>query len=242
MNTYFTFIAVSILVFWQGAAGAQPPADLDGCNRLYHDGAYQQAIACYESIGTSTELLFNIGNSFAQMGQPGKAVLFYLRALCLSPEDADVRTNLAQIRREHSLFPPDPSFADRLFSALTISQWSYLCLAVPVLYLAFLLSTKFRKRRRTTIGTVTLVCTLLLALCGAGAWYHWQQWQRSVVLTDDRLLLSPFDKSESVGAIDQGRLVTVHRSYGDYVYVTDETGRKGWLHGKSRAPILPDPR
>jgi len=60
------------------------------------------------------------------------------------------------------------------------------------------------------------------------------------VVTDDRLLLSPFDKSESVGAIDQGRLVTVHRSYGDYVYVTDETGRKGWLHGKSRAPILPD--
>ena len=91
-----------------------------------------------------------------------------------------------------------------------------------------------------TIGSVTIGCLLLLALGCAGAWYHYDQWQRSVVVADDKLLLSPFAKSESIGAIGQGKLVTPHKTYGEYVYVTDETGRKGWLHEKSRVPILPN--
>lgn len=238
MTRYFTLSALLLLALF-ATASAEPVPELDACNRLYHDASYEQAITCYETIGTSSELLFNIGNSYAQMGQHGYAVLFYLRALCLSPSDTDIRNNLAQIREDNSLFPPEPTVTDQVFKALTIAQWSYLCLAVLVLYLVFLLAALFKKKRRVTVGTVTLTCFLLLAFGSAGAWYHYDQWQRSVVIENDRLLVSPFDKSESVGAIAQGRLVTPHKTYREYVYVTDETGRKGWLNKQSQRPVLP---
>lgn len=238
MINHFILITASIFILC-GSAGAEPTPELDTCNRLYHDASYEQAITCYETIGTSPELLFNIGNSYAQMERPGYAVLFYLRALSLSPGDTDIRMNLAQIRKEHSLFPPQPTFTDQVFNALTISQWSYWCLAVLTLYLIFLMTVLFKNRRRSTIGAVTVAGLLMLALGSGGAWYHYDQWQRSVVVEDDRLLVSPFEKSESIGAIAQGKLVTPLRTYHEYVYVTDEAGRKGWLHEKSQSPVLP---
>lgn len=238
MIRHFTLIAASILILC-GPAAAEPIPEMDACNQLYHDASYELAITCYETIGTSSELLFNIGNSYAEMGQHGYAVLSYLRALCLSPNDTDIHNNLAQIRKENSLFPPEPSFTDRVFSALTLTQWSYFCLALLILYLVFLLATLFKKRRRITTGMVTLVCLLLIALGSAGTWHQYNQWQKSVVVEDDRLLVSPFDKSESVGTIAQGRLITLHKTYREYVYITDETGRTGWLHNKSQRSILP---
>ena len=222
-----------------GSAETNPDARMDTCNHLYHDALYSQAIDCYEGIGTSADILFNIGNSYARMEQPGNAILHYLRALCLAPNDADIQANLDHLRKTYSLYPPAPSFTDRILGALNISQWSYLCIAVLTIYLLFLVVTILRRKNGRSVARATLCCVLLLSLGAAGAWYHYDRWQHSVVVSDTRLLVSPFDKSESVGIISQGRLVSPAQTYHDYVYVTDETGRKGWLHADSFRPIVP---
>ncbi len=52
---------------------------------------YQQAI---DSLGTSTDLYYNLGNALYRMGKPGQAIVAYERALRLDPTNADARTNL----------------------------------------------------------------------------------------------------------------------------------------------------
>lgn len=52
---------------------------------------YQQAI---DSLGTSTDLYYNLGNALYRMGKPGQAIVAYERALRLDPTNTDARTNL----------------------------------------------------------------------------------------------------------------------------------------------------
>ncbi len=239
MNRYLFLSIVSLfLLIGQTAMAAE--LSLDRCNRLYHDAAFAEAITCYEQIGTSAELLFNIGNSYAALEKPGYAVLYYLRALCLAPDDSDIANNLAELRKEHSLFPPEPDLGDQIFNLLSIGGWTYLCLAALAAYLLFLIFNQLKAKSKATEITVTLTCLLLFGVAASGATYHYNHWQRSVVVDDTRLLVSPFANSESTGAIDQGRLVTPLKTYGDYVYITDEMGRNGWLKQQSQVPIIAD--
>ncbi len=219
------------------AAAGKP--ELDSCNLLYHEGRFEAAISCYKEIGTSAALLFNIGNSHAQLDQPGYAILYYLRALSLDPGDEDILSNLNQLRKENSLFPPEQTVSNRFLSLLSISQWSWLCLAALALFPVFLVFGRHREKRSRTIIWATVICLSAFTLGGWGAWYHYGQWQRSVVVESGRLLISPFEKSESVGAIEPGRLITPHKEYREFVYVTDEMGRNGWLKKEHQAPIIP---
>ena len=52
---------------------------------------YRQVI---ETEGTSPQLLYNLGNCYYRLGQPGKAILNYERALRMDPTYSDARTNL----------------------------------------------------------------------------------------------------------------------------------------------------
>lgn len=65
---------------------------------LYMQGEYSKAAEAYLAIaqvdGDSPELLFNIANSYAQIGDLGKAVLYYSRANRLAPTNKEIRNNL----------------------------------------------------------------------------------------------------------------------------------------------------
>ncbi|MEJ2056815.1 MAG: hypothetical protein P8X39_03120 [Desulfofustis sp.] len=231
-------IICSFMLFPAQLNAADAGPDLDGCNRLYHDGAFEEAIHCYERIGTSAELLFNIGNSYARLDQTGYAVLYYLRALCLAPGDPDLLGNLNQIRKENSLFSPEPGLDDQFFSLLTIHQWSYLSLAALLFYLFFLIYSLRRKKRLSGIIPATVAVLIISAVGCWGAWHHYAQWQRSVVVEKSRLLISPFENAEPVGSIEPGRLVVAGKNYREVVHVTDEQGRTGWLKEDHQVPII----
>lgn len=83
------------------AVFAQEPFFEQG-NREYRDGDYQAAITSYlqilESGYESSALYYNIGNSYFKLGDLGRSILFYERALALNPRDDDARANLELAR------------------------------------------------------------------------------------------------------------------------------------------------
>lgn len=223
-----------------GVAAAGANSTIDECNQLYHDSSWEEAIACYENLETSAASLFNIGNTYAKIGKTGYAILYYLRAQFLTPDDSDIISNLAHLREAHSLYPPEPSLTEQFFNLLSLSQWSILCLLALVSYLLFIL-IHLRKRQGKVIEiAVIVICIAGFSVGTAGATIRYKQWQQSVVVADGRLLVSPFASAESTGSIVQGRLVTPLKTYKDYVYIKDEMGRKGWLRNELQIPILAD--
>lgn len=240
------FILAAALIA-AGVAGSLAVAavnvrEIDRCNSLYHDTSYEQAITCYQALsseGISAEILYNIGNSYAQLDQSGRAVLHYLRALCLEPDDSDISGNLSLIRKEKGLFPIDPSLSEQFFGLFSVTQWSLLCLSALVIYLVFSLFRIKKRRSLFAESLVIILCATLLVLGASGAILQYQQWQHAVVINDSRLLVSPFNSASSIGQIQSGRLVMSHKQHNDFHYVTDETGRKGWIQNSVIEKIMP---
>lgn len=91
------FIAVLVAVC--GTAVAQQRQLFEEGNALYRQGQYGQALGRYESILASgvhsSSLYFNMGNCCYKLQDIGHAVLYYEKALRLSPGDEDVLANLA---------------------------------------------------------------------------------------------------------------------------------------------------
>ena len=69
----------------------------------YDKGEYAQAVVYYKNIleqeVVSGELYYNLGNAEFKLGNIGKAIYYYRRALKLSPWDKDIRFNLAYARK-----------------------------------------------------------------------------------------------------------------------------------------------
>ena len=70
----------------------------DQANAAYQRDDFNSALSLYEQAakedGTSSLLYYNMGNTHYRLGNMGKAVLCYERALLLDPSNDDARTNL----------------------------------------------------------------------------------------------------------------------------------------------------
>lgn len=212
-------------------------------NEAYSRGDYYAAAEFYNQLaatsGYSAGLLYNLGNSYAQFGQTGKAILNYERALRLSPSDSDIQGNLELIKKESGLFPKEYSWSERFFQLLDLNQWTMSAFSVLALLSIFqLLSLKFHfsiLARRL----FSACCLFLLMLSVTGGFYRHQQWHPSVVTkSDSRLLISPFSAAASTSSIQQGRLVYPQQTHGQFSYVTDETGRRGWIDSSAIEAVI----
>ena len=89
------------------AQSADVPAAADAetlwtqANEAYLNSDYAGAVRLYESILDeglfSMKLYYNLANAYFKTGEIGKSILFYKRALILSPSNDDIRHNLSLI-------------------------------------------------------------------------------------------------------------------------------------------------
>jgi len=110
-----------------GAAGAL----FREANRLYATERYEDAAEIYESLiadgFTNADVHYNLGNARYKLGEAGRAVLGYERALRLEPGHDDAAANLAFVReqladRQAPLDDgPVTAFIRRVFAAVHIS-------------------------------------------------------------------------------------------------------------------------
>lgn len=239
----FFFLFAAFLLPPVSPAAEAPIEDIfQQANEAYSRGDYTSAIASYEQItelsGYSPEVLFNLANSYGQAGETGKAILSYERAMRLKPSDPDIIGNLELIKKENGLFPKEPTETEKFLNILKLNQWSLLVLLSLILLALFLFSAmKLRFSRQLTIS-LSAGCLLVCALAIYGTFYHYQYFNPSVVIAaDTKLFISPFDSAASSGTIQEGRLVYPQKNHGNFSYVTDETGRKGWVPTASIEPV-----
>lgn len=207
-------------------------------NAAYSQGEYDKAIEIYNNIlaeeGNGAGLLYNLANSYAQKGRVGLAILNYERALKILPADADILGNLAKVRKDSGLFTEKPGKVEQFFSLLSIDGWTIGAFAC-LLLLAILLAARFKHRVFPRSLIVTGYSALFLLLLSVSATlYSYQTYNPLVVIADDvKLQVSPFEGATSTGAIEEGRLLFPVKQHGDYTYVADRSGRKGWLQNSA---------
>lgn len=91
-------------------------------NDLYESGEYAKALEIYEGLvedgAVDPDLFYNLGNAYYKEGRPGRAVLYYKRALRLAPRDEDAQTNLhlVSLLLRDKQFINRPGILNRLFA------------------------------------------------------------------------------------------------------------------------------
>lgn len=207
-------------------------------NAAYSVGEYDKAIEIYKGLleqeGNSSGLLYNLANSYAQKGEIGLAILNYERALKLSPGDPDILGNLTKVRKDQGLFTEKPGIVARIVQFFSIDTWTGIALCCLV-FITILLFIRLKVRPSPRSLYVSGICAVfLLSVSVLATVYSYQRYNPLVVIARDvKLQVSPFTGADSAGAIKEGRLLFPVKQHGDYIYVVDDSGRKGWLQNDS---------
>ena len=90
------------------AATAVQQADSAYNKKNFQDALYYYQAAA-EKDGVSSDLYYNMGNTYYRLGDLGHAVLNYRRALALDPSNEEARLNLEFVRTKITDKPEDDS-------------------------------------------------------------------------------------------------------------------------------------
>lgn len=132
--------AVCVLVFLSGVSARTPAAVYNEANDLYRQGAYEQALELYGSIGVANpDLEHNRAMTWLRLGDIGRAMIHFNRAARLRPGDEETRAAIEYIRSIRRDRAPEAegaaivSAAARLLSAPSLSavEWAAAGLSLP---------------------------------------------------------------------------------------------------------------
>ena len=240
------FTSLLILICAGNLFAADVAADFSAANELYAKGKFSDAANLYEKIlqtgGQSPALLFNYANAEFKSGHLGRAIATYRRAAEMSPRDDEIRANLAFVRGQVQGATVHESRWQTWLGVLTLNEGALLAAALFWLTLALLAARQLRPALATKLRGVTRFATALTILSGAvlalQTLNHFHSSVAVVTTTGANALRGPYDDAQNVFTPRDGEELSVLDRHDDWVEVTDNTGKIGWLNRK-QVEVLP---
>ena len=217
----------------------------NAANAAYAQGKFEQAKVDYvqlvDSREYSAELFYNLGNTWFKLGDQGRAILNYKRALILKPSFEEARVNLQTALKIVGNDDPKTigdslgAYADYFPVVASVSFWTAI----------FCLIGALRKRASyaTFFGFVSIVAGILfassLAVClwiGSGL----KDSNRALVIesaTD--LKYGPAITARPVESLQIGQPIRLISERGDWTFCRANTGNLGWILSRKAERVVP---
>ena len=211
----------------------------------YSKGHYKEAAKLYEQLlktGENSELYYNLGNSYYQLGQKAKAIVAWERALLLDPHNKDAKHNLEFISNQlEDKFTPKSNmffveWHNNLRNNLSVDEWAwisiFLFIASVVLFCFVRISDKNKHTR--LVVTVGFLLALLFAdsVYSAYCQYSRLNGNRFAIVMSPRSSLRRLpstDSKEQVGVHEGCRLEILDSDIDGWTEVMTENGIQGWI-------------
>jgi tetratricopeptide (TPR) repeat protein len=234
------------------APGVDPARLIAEANQAYTDGDLEGARARYlqaRELGADAAVLhYNLGNTYARLGQLGRAIVNYERAIRRDPRDPDVRRNLAWVRshtRDLELtgqgLPPVIAQLDAAAHRLSVPEWSGLLLLSSWL-VAGLVAWTWRRGavegplRRALIAAAAVA--LIVAAITATRWYEERWRQEAVVIVEEVEVRSgPATSFPVVFRVHDGLSLTVRGERDDWSRIALGGDWMGWVPSGTLAQV-----
>jgi tetratricopeptide (TPR) repeat protein len=241
---------VRYLLIAVGALASTVPPAVDAtkwaaANEAYQNGKYEEAKVDYLQLVHAgqygADLFYNLGNVWFKMGDQGRAILNYERALLLNPGLEEARSNLRTVLKiVGNDDQPDfrghlEAYADFFPLVASIAFW--------ISAFSFLLA--WRKRGRFTVSWLRLgVVAGFIFLSGAAVhvWIGTGEKDSNRALIIDSagdLKYGPAVSARSVESLQIGEQVRLLSERGDWTFCRASTGNLGWILTRKIEHLIP---
>jgi tetratricopeptide repeat protein len=227
-----------------------PAAAFDTANTHYLQGDFEGAARAYEALAAdgwvAAALELNLGNARFRLGQRGRAIAAWERALRLDPGDADARANLEAARTANvdRIVGAERSLLERLVertpdlsaAAAFLASWAALWAALAARRVAA------TRRPRAVLGAAAIAAAFmaipaggLLALRAADR----RTPAAVVIAAATPLREGPSAALRPTLELHEGTRVRVLEARDDLVRVRLENGLEGWAAARDLERISP---
>lgn len=215
-------------------------------DQAYLNNNFEEALSLYEqardSLGTSSQLDYNIANTYYRLNQPGKAVLYYKKALKLDPSNADARTNLEFVQtklidqQDHSRSWGERVKENVIF-LMTPNAWAVVGIIFFIVFLvalaAYIHGDSVKTKKLSFFGGLFMIALAVLCTIVAFHTSALARDDKEAVVIDPVVQLStvprmPQDKAEHAFSLHEGALVEVI----DSLFVPTDSVNPHWLEVK----------
>jgi len=219
--------------------------DRDAANKAYHAGKYDEAKFDYlrlvQAGQYSPDLFYNLGNAWFKLGDQGRAILNYERALVLNPRLDEAQANrlstLKVVGNDDAPTVRDRAggYADCFVLTASIAFWIF----------AFALVFSFVKPRPVArLCRIISVLAGLAWVAGAGAaiWVGEGPKDPSRALVVDsmaELKYGPAVSARSAESLQIGNHVEILSERGDWTFCRASSGTLGWILTRKIERVIP---
>ena len=232
------FILCSFIVFAVFTSYAQSLTEQAAA--AYNKDDFNQALELYleasQQEGTSSELFYNIGNTYYKLDKKGKAILYYERALLLDPNNSNARDNLDYVRSKSSMTTDIGATywkdsIDNMVCSQTATAWGVLAVVsflafIVLLFVCIFGDAVILRKIGFFGGGIMLIVTILANICAFHVKSKVEAHDQAVVVIPSATLSTsprqPKDKTEEAFMLNEGTKVTVIDSVTNVVSGSNE--------------------
>jgi len=240
---------IGLLVCCLSAIGFSQNNQLfEEANALYNEAKYDEAITKYESILNSNEhsaeLYFNLGNANYKLNNIAPSVYYYEKALKLSPNDKDIKNNLAYAQNmtiDAIDKVPQVGFSkliNNLVNTFQKDTWALLAVVGVILFVLLFLVYHFSyNTSRKRIAFVTSILSLIIACISVAMAFQKDSLNKkdnpAIVFAQESRVMSEANKtSEEVFRLHEGTKVQVLETFEDWQKIQLSDNSTGWIPSK----------
>lgn len=214
-------------------------------NNLYKNGKFQEAIDLYKKVESqelvSSELYYNLGNSYYKLNKVGPSIYYYEKALKLNPLNDDVKNNLVFAKRlALDNIEELPQTVLQKFNANYLQKLSYNQWAIVVVVFSFLGSLLFllfyfaevpSKKRFYFVTSIACFIILLSSLFITINQYNSSLANKEAIVYAEKTDVknAPTLNSEDVFTLHEGTKVIVLDSVDNWKKIKIADGKIGWI-------------
>jgi len=214
-------------------------------NELYRSDKYSEAIAFYEKIEAqgkvSSELYFNLGNSYYKINKVAPSIYNYEKALQLNPLNADAVANLVFAKRmsidtiEELPKTVLQKIEDNYIQQLSYNQWAIISVAFSILMATFFLFFYFShtpgRKRVYFVTSILSMLLLVVALVFSVKGYATSKNTIEAIIFTEKVTVknAPTDNSEAIFELHEGTKVFVLDGVDIWKKIKLADGKTGWV-------------
>ncbi len=227
------------------AAKADVNSAMQKGNELFKNKQYQLAIDEYDKLikqgYEGTSLYYNVGNAHYRLGKVGYAILYYEKALKLSPNDEDVKHNLElariNIKDKVETLPPFFIFNiwESVLASLSVSGWTVFVYIIFILLLlcviAYFFSRTSTQQRVSFFSGVGVFAVLILVIILLAVKMNKEFNINDGIIVSNIVTVksSPDNSSKDEFIVHEGLKVRLEDKVDNWVKIRLDDGKLGWI-------------